>query len=750
MKIMEKATNRIRYYKNENGPIIGVTVKPVIQQDGCYFKDLTGEGILKDYMDWRKSPSERAKALAQELSAEEKIGLLFVNTWKMGLFQEDRTKVDETGLLNEEIVEQDESIFNVEKSYGTTYTVKEMGIRHLIFRQNPKPEDLADWINQLNLLAEETAHAVPMLITSNSRNEHGELVFGMNDAAGIFPAWPGTLGIAAAVKGSGLELIDDFAECIRKQWDAVGMKKGYMYMADVMSDPRWQRSYGTFGEDPELVTSVMERLVPGIQGSDQGVTPDGVAVTIKHFPGGGARENGFDPHYVQGQWNVYQTENSLMKYHIPAFQAAVDKKASSIMPYYAKPAAKKSRPQYDKNGCEIEMKPLGFAFNRFFIDSLLRNQMGFEGYVNSDSGITNKMAWGVEELDIPSRIALAVNTGVDIISGSLDVFSAREAYERGKNGYYMVQGNPVPSGYTAEELTLSDEALTRAAARTLKEQFELGLFDNPYRCPETAAKAVAEDKYWKDAYDVHLKSVVLLKNEEQSLPLLPGKRAGKKIYVECFRSQEAAAASETNQVRASMAEKHEVCLTETYEDADYAILFVSPSSGEYFNATKGYLELDICENKTVPDVDSLGRPADTTHQETTLHGAGRIKAIAEAVHRNGGKMIVSVNFTLAWMVGSVEPFADALLAGFDTYTDAVTDVIMGNFAPTGKLPVTLPKNDAVIAVNRAGVCISPNDVPGYDKDIYMPEELKDENGKAYAYRDKSGNYYELNFGLTYK
>jgi len=55
----------------------------------------------------------------------------------------------------------------------------------------------------------------------------------------------------------------------------------------------------------------------------------------------------------------------------------------------------------------------------------------------------------------------------------------------------------------------------------------------------------------------------------------------------------------------------------------------------------------------------------------------------------------------------------------------------------------------VLAVNENGVCISPNDVPGFDKDQYMPQELKDENGKAYAYRDANGSYYELNFGLSY-
>lgn len=746
---MERATSNIRYYKNPDGPVIGVTRKPVIEQDGLYFKDLTGDGILTEYKDWRKSPEERANALVKALSPEEKIGLLFVNSWKMGQYQEDKDKVDETGLLNEETVEKDESIFNVEKTYGTTYTLKEMGIRHLILRQNPKPDELVDWINQLNQVAEETAHAVPVMVLSNSRNEHGEIVFGMNDAAGVFAAWPGTMGIAAAVKGSGLGLIDDFADCIRQEWDAVGMKKGYMYMADVVSDPRWQRTYGTFGEDPQLICEIMERLIPGIQGSEKGVTADGVAVTIKHFPGGGARENGFDPHYAQGQWNVYRTENSLQKYHIPAFQTAVDKKASSIMPYYAKPAAEKSRPQYDRNGNPMEMNPLGFAFNCAFIQGLLRDQMGFEGYVNSDSGISHKMAWGVEELDVPSRIALAINTGVDIISGSLDVFSAREAYERSINGYYTTQGHPVPEGYTKEQLVLTEEALNRAVARTLKEKFELGMFENPYRDPARAVEVVSTKKHWDDAYDVHVKSVVLLKNRDKVLPLTEERLAGKKIYVECFRKDGETAKLETEAVRASMAERHGVTLTEDYKEADYAILFVSPSSGEYFNATKGYLELDICEGKTVVDVDDAGRPAKTTHEETTLSNAGKIREISEAVRKNGGKVISSINVTLAWEVGNVERYSDGLLAGFDTYTDAVADIIFGKYSPTGKLPITLPKNDEVLAVDADGICVSRNDVPGYDKDQYMPESMKDENGKAYAYRDEVGNYYELNFGLSY-
>lgn len=739
-----KASDRIRYYQNENGPVIGVTERDPICVDGLYFRDVNGDGKLSVSGDWRKSPKERAHALASELSVEEKIGMIFLSSWKMGLEQEDKDFVDETGLLDEKPVEKGSSIFAVNSTTGTTSMMKERYIREFILRANPQPDELADWINELNSVAEQTEHFVPALVVSNSRNENGEIVFGMNDAAGVFATWPGTLGIAAAIKGTGdLSIVDDFAACIRAEWDSVGMKKGYMYMADCVSDPRWQRTYGTFGEDTNLIATIFERLIPGVQGSDHGLTTDGVALTVKHFPGGGARENGFDPHYKQGQWNVYQTEGSLEKYHIPGFVPAVEKKAASIMPYYAKPAKAKSGEQYDRNGNPLEWIPVGFAFNKAFIQDILRDQMGFEGYINSDSGIVQNMAWGVEELEVCERVALAINTGVDIISGSYDLDDAKEAYDRGQNGYYTTHA--VPEGYTVEQITLSDAALTRAVERTLTERFELGLYENPYRDPKNAVKVVSEQKHWDDAADIHRKSVVLLKNDGT----LPLSAEGKKIYVECFQKNGENAVKATEELRKQAAARS-VVLTDDYADADAAILFVTPSSGEYFNATAGYLELDICDGKEVCDVDEEGRPAASTHFETTLANAGKIAEIAEAVHKNGGKVISNINFTLAWEVGNVERYSDALLAGFDTYPSATLDVIFGDFAPVGKMPLTLPKDDSVLKVNADGVCISPNDVPGYDKDQYMPDEMKDENGKAYAYRDAAGNYYELGFGLRYE
>ena len=744
---MPKASQRIKIYQNPNGQRVSTVDRRVFTQDGLTFKDIDGSGSLTAVNDWRNAPAERAAAYVQQLTVKEKIAQLFISDWRMAkypmtgpmaaMYKDMERKSDEYGILDEGEF-RGKTIFGEQHLPSTTTLLKEWFNRHVILRANATPADMADWMNEAHAVCEQCEHFIPVAAASNSRNENGELVFGMNDAGGVLATWPGTLGIAAAVKGYRIDLVDKFAATVRREWNACGLRKGYMYMADTMTDPRWQRTYGTFGEDPELISEIMTHIIPGIQGSDKGVTADGVAVTTKHFPGGGARENGFDPHYAAGQWNVYATPGSLETYHLPPFAAAVKAGTASVMPYYSKPAAEKSAPQHDLQGNVIDMQPYGFAYNHYFIDTMLRGQMGFTGYINSDTGIAHNMAWGVEMLDVPERIGFAVNhAGVDIISGLFDNEAGQQAYDRGHSDYYDT--HPVPQGFAKEQLVLTDAALDRAVTRTLTELFALGMFDDPYRDPEEAERVVANPEDWAAAAEAHRRSVVLLKNDG-TLPI----SEGKKIYAEAFLKNPEQAQAATQALRSEL---KDCTLVEDAAEADVALLFVSPSSGEYFNATPGYLELDICENKTVHNVDAEGRPTAETHTETTLSGAQRLAEIAAAVHANGGKVISNINFTLAWQVGNVERISDVLLAGFDTYRDATLDVIFGRFAPTGKLPITLPKGDEVLAVNAQGVCISPNDVPGFAKDRYMPDSLKDENGKAYAYRDAAGNYYEYGFGL---
>lgn len=744
---MPKASMRIKTYRNTNGPVVSMVDRRVFEQDGLTFKDIDGSGTLSAVNDWRNTPAERAAAYVKVLSVKEKIAQLFISDWRMAkypmtgpmaaMYKDMERKTDAYGILDEGEF-RGKTIFGEQHLPSTTTLLKEWFNRHVILRANATPADMADWMNEAHAVCEQCEHFIPVAAASNSRNENGELVFGMNDAGGVLATWPGTLGIAAAVKGCRIDLVDKFAATVRREWNACGLRKGYMYMADTMTDPRWQRTYGTFGEDPALISEIMTHIIPGIQGSAQGVTADGVAVTTKHFPGGGARENGFDPHYAAGQWNVYATPGSLETYHLPPFAAAVKAGTASVMPYYSKPAAAKSEPQHDLQGNVIEMEPYGFAYNRYFIDTMLRGQMGFTGYINSDTGIAHNMAWGVEMLDVPERIGFAVNhAGVDIISGLFDNDAGQQAYDRAHTDYYDTHA--IPQGFTKDQLVLTDEALDRAVTRTLTELFALGMFEDPFRDPEAAERVVADPADRAAAAEAHRRSVVLLKNDG-TLPL----SSDRKIYAEAFLKNPEQAKAATQALRAELAD---CTLVDDPAEADAALLFVSPSSGEYFNATPGYLELDICENKTVHNVDTEGRPTAETHTETTLSGAGRLAEIAAAVHAHGGKVISNINFTMAWQVGNVERLSDVLLAGFDTYRDATLDVIFGRFVPTGKLPITLPRSDEVLAVNEAGVCVSPNDVPGFAKDRYMPDALKDENGKAYAYRDAAGHYYEYGFGL---
>ncbi|TWD92471.1 beta-glucosidase [Neobacillus bataviensis] len=704
---------------NHKQPNLEVRVKNIIEVDGLKFKDLNNSGKLEPYKDWRLSPKERAENLVSLMNIDEKVGMMLINTRQMGLSQKDKSKTSHDGVLDEGIVEKGETIFALAKVYGTTHTIENMHLRHFILRDNWSPAQMAEWVNTMNEVCEGTRLGIPCLIASNSRNENTEFIFGMNDAAGIFSTWPGTLGLAAAAKGEiknggDASLISQFAEIAHDEWDAVGIRKGYMYMADTATDPRWQRTYGTFGEDPEFISDAIGRIIGGFQGETVG--KHSIAMTTKHFPGGGARENGFDPHYAEGKWNLYPTPGSLEKYHLPPFQAAVDHGTSSIMPYYSIPSIKNSVVQ-EFEGEDIPFEEVGFTFNHYFLNHILREKLGFKGYVNSDSGITSKMCWGVEDKSEAERFAKAINAGTDLVADTNDIENLKKAIG---NGW------------------ISEKRINEANVRLLTEMFALGLFDDrTYVSPENAASVVSNQANWDAAYEAHKKSVTVLKNSKQTLPLTADKLGNQKVYVEVFHKEQERATAYTEKARQECQELGQFTLTDNYEEADIAIIFLSPKSGAYFNATPGLLELEICEDKTETALDG------SIYQETTLSGMDHLKEVADSIHVRGGKVIMSVNVILPWILGNVEPLADVLIAGYDTYYKAQYEVIAGNSRPVGVLPLTLPASEAVIAVDEEGNCVSRNDVPGYDKDKYMPEGLQ------YAYKDSDGNIYKLGHGLTY-
>ncbi|HZK05251.1 MAG TPA: glycoside hydrolase family 3 N-terminal domain-containing protein [Actinomycetaceae bacterium] len=666
---------------------IGARVKPTIMVDGLTFKDLNGDGELQPYEDWRLNAEERAADLAARMEIDELIGLMVINSRPMGRYQKDPAKTSHDGLLDEERYESHR--MGSPHLEGSTEIIEEKHVRHFIARESPPPQFVTAWVNALQEVAEGTRLGVPALVASNSRNEAGGFKFMPTADDTDMTLWPGTLGLAAT---GDLDIISDFARKSRAEFNAINVRKGYMYMADTATDPRWFRFNGTFGEDPEFLAQAIDRIVRGFQGEKLDRTS--IALTTKHFPGGGARENGFDPHYAEGKYNCYPTPGSLEAYHLPPFKAAIAAGTSSIMPYYAIPSNEKSYvPQAPYRD---EFEETGFAFNKAIITGLLREKFGFEGYVNSDSGVLTGMAWGVEDLTIPERVAKALEAGTDIFADTNDVASIRAAYDQGLA--------------TRERLELSARRLT-------KEMFELGLFEDPYKDPEEAPLIVRSPDHLAAAADAHRKSVVLLKNTGGILPLDLDSPAQKKVYVETFERD--LTVEKLDEVRAELeAMGLGVDFTTDFRLADIAWVHLNPFTGDYFAATPEPLDLAI-------------------HEATNIRLA-KVREIRDAVPT----LLVSVNFMLPWLLHEVEPMADALLGGFDTSTSAIAEVVFGKFAPVGRLPITLPAGPDAIAVDENGICASPNDVPGYDKERYM-------EGRTYVYRDSDGNDYRLGHGLNY-
>ena len=210
-----------------------------------------------------------------------------------------------------------------------------------------------------------------------------------------------------------------------------------------------------------------------------------------------------------------------------------------------------------------------------------------------------------------------------------------------------------------------------------------------------------------------------------------------KVYVGYLHKEADKAETFRKEAIEELKNRDDIKIVGDINDADYIYVQITPKSGNYFTATPGLLELDLCENKTNKAMDG------SEYTETTVANIDKLDEYRKIADKNGAKLIVTVNSNMPWLLEKAEVKADALLAHFETFTSAQMDVLTGKFAPTGKLPFTFPKSEEAIAVDEEGICVSPNDVPGYDKEKYMPE------GMTYAYKDECGNEYKLGFGLTY-
>ena len=540
-------------------PKLGSQGVPIIKSQGYEFKDLNKNGKLDQYEDWRLPNETRVKDLISQMTLEEKIGFMLISTTRMEgdyAFQQDAPKVEIKSGFNEEDLVQNINMFSkkplpvpVMSAVGTTKGVTQYNLRHFILRANTSAKNIAEWSNKLQQLCESSKLGIPAIVASNPRNHITiDASVGLSVGTTIFSKWPGELGLAAM---RDLELTREFADIARQEWAAVGLRKGYMYMADLATEPRWQRVEGTFGENADWAASMIREITLGFQKNKLGT--GSVALTTKHFPGGGPQVDGQDPHFSWGQDQYYP--GNMFEYHLKPFQAAIDAGTSAIMPYYAKPI-------------NTKYEAVAFAYNKAIINDLLRVKMGFKGIINSDTGPIEMMPWGVENLSILERYQKAIDCGVDLFSGT---------------------GDPTLLLETVKKGMVAESRINQSIERLLTEKFELGLFENPYVDVSYAEKTVGNSEFQKRGDLAFRKSIVLLRNDAKLLPI----KKGTKVYLEALYNN-----SKTNTpVSASLADELGIEFVKDKKEADLVVLTVTPNAGGLFSSTGAEIKLQLSDNK---------------------------------------------------------------------------------------------------------------------------------------------------------
>lgn len=532
-------------------PVIGARQAAILRLDGLLFKDLNKNNRLDPYEDWRLPISARVDNLISQMTLEEKAGLM----------------------VGPSLVPGPNASISDQPTYGTNpfnpgppqlvspATVDALDRLHLvqfIIRANLPPRHMATWLNAVHEAAERTRLGIPPLFVTNPRNHLGAAAnFGIMEAAGAFSQWPGTLGLAATGDAA---LVEEFASIAAREYVAVGLRGAYHPTADVATEPRWNRFSETLGEDAPLTARLITALIRGFQGPALG--PESVAVVVKHFPGAGPAGQGFDAHFPHGKNQVYPGHN--LEYHLLPWKAAIAAGAAMIMPYYAVPAG-------------LTAEPLGMSYNKEIVTNLLREKLGFQGVVNSDTGISTGMPWGVEGLTVKQRYLKAIEAGVDRMGGDATPNLIVELVREGQ---------------------LPEARVNESARRILAIHFALGLFENPYRSPDEAERTVRHPDFEKKAADAQRKSIVLLKNKDAILPLKPGV----KMYIQG--------------IDPAIAARYGYVSTTNPSQADLCIVRVSPRA-EGFLSGRSNAPIDLTLPK--PQLDPILNLARTCPLVTAIH-----------------------------------------------------------------------------------------------------------------------------------
>ncbi|WP_346888847.1 glycoside hydrolase family 3 N-terminal domain-containing protein [Clostridium sp. UBA1056] len=704
----------------------------IIEKDGFAFKNLSKSGKLERYEDWRLSVDERAKDLASKLSIKEIAGLMLYSAHQAVSSGDDPFSKMFAGTYDGKKLEESDADISDLTDEQKEFLIND-NLRHVLLTVVDSGEVSAKWNNNIQALAEKLGFGIPVNISTDPRHGASADSEFNAGAGGEISKWPESLGLAATFDP---EVVRRFGEIAAKEYRALGIATALSPQVDIATDPRWMRFFGTFGEDPALSTDMAEAYCDGFQTSSEeyeikdGWGYESVNAMVKHWPGGGSGEGGRDAHYAYGKYAVYPGNNfdeHLKPFTEGAFKLKGKiKTASAIMPYYTI-----SYNQDKKNNENV-----GNSYNKYIINDLLREKYQYDGVVCTDWLITKDnhvldafisgKCWGVEGLSEEERHYKALIAGVDQFGGNNEAQPIIEAYKMGVKEY-------------GEEFMRS--RFEKSAVRLLRNIFRVGLFENPYLDIEETKKIVGNAQYMKESYETQLKSIVMLKNRNNVLPI----KERKTVYIPKRRVKESKdwfgnviPVHEKYPINREIVEKY-YNITENVEKADFALVFIESPKTVGYTAEEGYLPISLqykpytainSREASIAGGDPLEEATNRAYRGKTNYASNEadLDIVLETKKAMGDKpVIVSLNMSNPTVVEEFERYVDGIIVEFGVQTQAIIDIVSGGVNPSGLLPFQMPAN--------------MDTVESQYEDI--PHDME-------CYKDELKNVYDFAYGLNFE
>lgn len=563
------------------------------------------------------------------------------------------------------------------------------------------------WVgSMLNVHGVENVRAVQKIAVEESRLGI-PLIFGFDVIHGYKTISPIPLAEAASWN---LEAIKRSAKIAAEEASAAGINWTFAPMVDISRDARWGRVMEGAGEDPFLGSQIAKARINGFQGQDLAASHT-IAATAKHFAGYGFAEAGRDYNTVDvGTTTLYNVI-------LPPFKASLEADVKSVM-----------------NAFNV-LNGIPATGDKFLLRNILKDQWGFQGFVVSDWDSVGEMVNHGYAEDGRDAAKKAVLAGTD-----MDMES-----------YHFIE----QLASLVEDGEVDENLIDDAAGRILKVKFELGLFDDPYKylSKDRENELVCSPKFKDEVLDIARRSIVLLKNDNDILPL---QKSNQKIAIIGDLAQDKTSPLGSWRIAADDGTAESLMeAMQAYEANNTLNYAAGPQL--IIGETKFVKELNVNTTdrsgfdeavRTAKNADVVimnlgehGLQSGEARSRTRLGLPGLQQELLEAVYKvNPNIVLVLQNgrpLTLNWADEHIPAIVEAWQLG--TFSgSAITQVLYGDYNPSGKLPMSFPRHVGQLPLYYNHLSTGrPND-PNQN-DVFRSHYTDEQNTPLYPF----------GFGLSY-